>query len=149
MIAREYLGRPDGILFYDPLPNPNEEWQPYDELLEEDARLINENLLRKFPEVLDTIVRKILIAQCSGFPHVRDSAQRLLVGISDNNLKDVIIDSLRCEKTVNEAEICDELKRIYSSKTWKAGKLFSKIFDAMPAIIQKPISAYVNKKLLN
>ncbi|MHC5074604.1 MAG: hypothetical protein ACYTFE_07245, partial [Planctomycetota bacterium] len=64
-IAREYLGRPDGVLFYDPLPNPNEEWQPYDELLEKDARLINEHLLRQSPEALNIIVRKILRAQYS------------------------------------------------------------------------------------
>jgi hypothetical protein len=28
-VAREYLGRPDGRLFYTPLPDPSESWEPY------------------------------------------------------------------------------------------------------------------------
>lgn len=28
-VAREYLGREDGVLFYAPLPEPDEPWQPY------------------------------------------------------------------------------------------------------------------------
>jgi len=31
-VAREYLGREDGRLFYAPLPDPNEPWEPYEGL---------------------------------------------------------------------------------------------------------------------
>lgn len=29
IIAKDYLGREDGILFYEPLPNPDEQWESY------------------------------------------------------------------------------------------------------------------------
>jgi len=35
-IAREYMGREDGRLFYDPLPDPNEPWQPPDPLTQQE-----------------------------------------------------------------------------------------------------------------
>ena len=31
-VAREYLGREDGRLFYAPLPDPDEPWEPYEGL---------------------------------------------------------------------------------------------------------------------
>jgi hypothetical protein len=31
-VAREYLGREDGILFFEPLPDPDEPWKPYEGL---------------------------------------------------------------------------------------------------------------------
>jgi hypothetical protein len=31
-VAREYLGREDGKLFYEPWPDPNEPWEPYEGL---------------------------------------------------------------------------------------------------------------------
>ena len=32
MVARQYLGLEDGILFHEPLPDPDEHWEPYDGL---------------------------------------------------------------------------------------------------------------------
>lgn len=47
-IAREYLGRPDGRLFYDPLPDPHEPWEPIKplapwQIVEETVKALAEN----------------------------------------------------------------------------------------------------------
>jgi hypothetical protein len=46
-IAREYLGREDGRLFYDPLPSLHDDWRPYSGLTRERAEQITAWLLRK------------------------------------------------------------------------------------------------------
>ena len=57
-IARKFMGREDGRIFYDPLPDPNEPWQPYEgltlektipiiiKMINEQHRLIREKELR-------------------------------------------------------------------------------------------------------
>ena len=45
-IAKEYLGRSDGQLFYDPLPGPDEPWKPYPGLSDETFLQIVEFILR-------------------------------------------------------------------------------------------------------
>lgn len=80
-IARDYLERSDGRLFYEPLPDPNEDWQPYDCLLEEDARLINAYLREHHPEAMTTIFGGIDAAEKSDDPSEQEAARRLSPGI--------------------------------------------------------------------
>jgi glycosyltransferase involved in cell wall biosynthesis len=46
-IARDYLGRDDGVLFENPLPDPDEPWEPYPGLLTEAKRDIESFLIGK------------------------------------------------------------------------------------------------------
>ncbi|MFC1797316.1 hypothetical protein ACFL1V_09510 [Pseudomonadota bacterium] len=61
-IAQKYLGRPDGKLFYDPLPDQNESWQQYPGLT-----------LSKCVEIADFLVHEILndaqIEKVKNTPH--------------------------------------------------------------------------------
>jgi hypothetical protein len=47
VIARDYLGRPDGRLFYEPLPDTNEPWKPYPGLSVNQVRQIASYLARE------------------------------------------------------------------------------------------------------
>jgi hypothetical protein len=80
-IARDYLGRKDGQLFHEPLPDINEKWQPYHCLLAEDAGLINAYLAEHWPKVKDVILSGIGTAKKSDDPEVRDAAKQLMPGI--------------------------------------------------------------------
>ena len=80
-IALDYLGRSDGKLFYEPLPDPKQEWQPYDSLREEDARLINTHLKENHPDVITMVAAGVEAARKSNDPEVQEAAQRLMPGI--------------------------------------------------------------------
>jgi hypothetical protein len=81
-IARDYLGREDGNLFYDPLPDPKEAWQPYHELTKEDARSINDFLAAEHPAFLSLIRRGITTACLSGNTEMKAAAALLSPGIA-------------------------------------------------------------------
>lgn len=56
-IAREYLGRKDGILFYEPWPDKDEDWIDYDLKVEEIMTIFMKMLLEKQSKVIRTIKR--------------------------------------------------------------------------------------------
>jgi hypothetical protein len=56
IIAREFLGREDGILFYEPLPDPNEPWEPYKGLPIETVVKAFSYLLYKQQEHIDKFI---------------------------------------------------------------------------------------------
>jgi hypothetical protein len=51
-IARDYLHRPDGTLFHEPLPDADEPWSPYPGLSVERAREITDYLHRRHPSLV-------------------------------------------------------------------------------------------------
>jgi hypothetical protein len=54
-IARTYLGRKDGRLFHDPLPNASDEWRPYPGLSRERAETITASLRQKNATLVDEL----------------------------------------------------------------------------------------------
>ncbi|MHC5075807.1 MAG: hypothetical protein ACYTFM_05205 [Planctomycetota bacterium] len=144
VIAREYLGRKDGKLFYEPLPDLNEEWHPYDELLEEDAKIINEYLAKHHPNVFTIIVRGILLADCSGKKKVREAALRLMPGIASEFIKKALVTNL----DTPDSYIClkkNMLNEIYSSRTWKTGMILNRIYNKIPDKLKPPMMKVTHK----
>ncbi len=142
-IAREYLGCRDGRLFYDPLPDPSEDWQPYDQLLEDDARTINEYLAGHHPEAMEIILRGILaaVSPC-GSNNAREAALRLLPGIEACRIHSVLVNGLTSPGNGQTAWVSrDKVDEIYASRAWKAGMVLNRIYNKMPAIIRKPALA--------
>lgn len=62
LIAREFLGRKDGQLFYAPFPDPNEPWQPYAGLKTEKADEITQFLWERNPELVKRLFQKLSAA---------------------------------------------------------------------------------------
>lgn len=85
-VARDYMGRTDGRLFYDPVPDINRAWQPYGRLNEKDAILINEYLLERHPDVACLIIKGLLGALSSKDQAIREAAGDLLPGILNSPL---------------------------------------------------------------
>ncbi len=137
-IAREFLGRKDGKLFYDSLPDLDEDWQPYDELLEEDARTINGYLAENHPDEFEIIVKGILGAQYMRSEPVRQAALRLLPGIPVSHISTVLTRNLQAganKDIVTMSKI--RLGQIYSSRTWKAGMMLKRIYNKLPSCLQR------------
>ena len=91
-IAREYLGRDDGHLFYDPWPDPDDLWEPPRSITAEDlAPIITEmitnlDLQQRKKEPLGTLLRYLNKAAKKGksiVPH----AIRRAIGIRADRLK--------------------------------------------------------------
>jgi hypothetical protein len=59
MVARQYLGREDGKLFREPLPDPDEHWEAYDGLTVEKIVPVILEILMKQQKSLDRIMRLI------------------------------------------------------------------------------------------
>jgi chaperonin cofactor prefoldin len=156
-IASEYLGRDDGKLFYDPLPNPDEEWQPYEVLREDDAQLIDTFLAQNHPSVFINIVREILSAHYSQKGEVLKAAEQL---IPKNSVDDVFkalsegvkklekrnknaqgrIDALENQIQALQEDMDrqkKELNEIYNSRTWKTGMSLNRLYNKMPGWLQK------------
>jgi hypothetical protein len=76
-IARKYLKRNDGRLFYDPLPAIHEDWKPY-KLQKEDACRINTFLANKWPDLYDVVFHDIIKAQSSNDTRISNAANQLL-----------------------------------------------------------------------
>jgi hypothetical protein len=139
-IACEYLGRKDGKLFYDPLPDPDEDWQPYDELLEEDARIINEYLIVNHLQTMEIIAGGILRAQGAPQIEVKKAALRLLPGIDPEIFSKVLEVGLNSAQEGNLGSQTD-IDGIYDSRTWKTGWVINRIYNKTPALIRKPFLA--------
>jgi hypothetical protein len=59
LIAHKFLGRKDGRLFYDPLPDPNEPWQPYAGLQNEKAETITQFLYDRRPILVESLCQRL------------------------------------------------------------------------------------------
>jgi len=58
-IAERYLGRHDGLLFYDPLPSSDDSWEEYLGLSEEKIREISKFIAGKNPKVIKSLCAAI------------------------------------------------------------------------------------------
>jgi hypothetical protein len=144
-IARGYLGRKDGILFTAPLPNLIDNWQPYSELLEEHAKLINEFIACQYPDVMIMIINGIFGSQLSCSMEVRQAAIKLLPGIPS----ELIYDAIGANLNRNHFSIMtDEISEIYASRTWKVGKVINQLYNKMPTRLKKP-ALFISKKAYN
>ncbi|MBN1883555.1 MAG: hypothetical protein JW885_15415 [Deltaproteobacteria bacterium] len=86
-IAREYLGRADGQLFYDPLPDPDEPWEPYPGLSEEKVveitRFITDHSSHNIPVLKDGIIKGL----SSDDKKVKEAAKILSPALPELNEK--------------------------------------------------------------
>lgn len=89
-IAIEYLGRPDGVLFTEPLPSSGTCWEPYESLTPDDARYINQILFHKYPFVMRHIIGGIRESLSSPDQHVRQAGSCLLPGLTDKDASDPV-----------------------------------------------------------
>lgn len=76
MIARKYLGRGDGRLFYDPIPEDLESWEAR-ELSEEDMMDISQFICKKSPRLMKLIKESIRNASLSDDLHTVKVAKLL------------------------------------------------------------------------
>jgi hypothetical protein len=79
-IAKEYLSRNDGQLFYEPLPDLNEPWKPYPGLSEESIRKIADFVLRNDIQTSIQIKRAVSMGLKSKEAAVKTASNRLLSG---------------------------------------------------------------------
>jgi hypothetical protein len=144
-IAREYLGRADGRMFYDPRPNPDEAWQPYETLLEEDARLINEYLTEHYPEVAEIVTQGILAAASSDHTRRRQAAVRLLPGLSPERIDRSLFSGtdLSDESFDVPGGEDDEFEGADPLRTWKKSRTLRRIYDHAPGFVTRPAMALV------
>ncbi len=59
-VARKYLGREDGRLFYDPIPDIDDPWKPYEGLTNDKINEISGFLKKTYPKVYDILYKKII-----------------------------------------------------------------------------------------
>ena len=81
-IARDYLGRADGQLFYDPLPDPSEPWVPYPGLSPAKAEEIT-SFLRKSNGKLVRMLEKQLSNQPKRNAEFREAEKILRPGVCE------------------------------------------------------------------
>ncbi len=136
-IARDYLGREDGVLFFEPLPQPDDEWQPYNELLTEDVLKINNYLAQHYPEKLDIVVQGILMSLRGG-KKMRGSALKLLPGISPERIDRVLKKMLEMPEKQMARQRQNRANDLYASRTWKAGMAIKHLYDRLPSRLQRP-----------
>lgn len=65
VIAREYMNRPDGRLFYENLPDISEPWQPYPGLSAEAVNEIADHIARRSPALAHRIAEAVTKAKSS------------------------------------------------------------------------------------
>jgi hypothetical protein len=80
-IAREYLNREDGRLFFEPLPDPDEPWVPYPGLSKENAEEIVDFLFDKNPKLTVRLYHSLTEAKPDG-PYLQDAKEILLPPLS-------------------------------------------------------------------
>ena len=137
-IAREYLGRKNGVLFFDPLPKPDDEWQSYNELLKEDSQKINDFLSQHYPNKLDIVMQGILMSLGSG-KKKQESALKLLPGISPEHITRVLKKVLQTPEAQTTLQHQNRANDLYASRTWKAGMAVKYLFELLPSLLQKPV----------
>lgn len=76
-IARNYLGRGNGRLFYDPLPDPDEPWEAYPGLSEQAMQHIFQFIAEQSPSISRKITDAVQKEMQSGDPQVRRTAELL------------------------------------------------------------------------
>ena len=76
-IAMDFLGREDGQLFFEPLPDPNEPWEPYPGLSEEKVIEITSFIAEHSPDVIPVLTNGIFQGLTSDEPNVREAAETL------------------------------------------------------------------------
>ena len=76
-VAREYLGRADGKLFYDPLPDPSAPWKPCQGLSCEDIRRISQLIFEHDHELAGHIGAAIKAGLKTDQRMVRQAAKKL------------------------------------------------------------------------
>ena len=138
-IARQYLKREDGRLFYDPPPDPTEQWRSYPALKPEDARTINHFLAAHYPDQLKILVQAILEMQFSPELESRQAALSLLPGIPPSDVSQVVVNMLLAGDYPRKWQQDHRLHELFASKTWKAGQAVKHIFRLLPAAIRKPL----------
>jgi hypothetical protein len=82
VIAREYMQRKDDSLFYAPLPDLTEDWEPYNKLNKDDALRINKFLGENYPEVVTLINEGILASLSDSDVRCQRAARLLSTGIT-------------------------------------------------------------------
>lgn len=80
-IARDYLGREDGRLFNDPLPDPHADWQPYPGLSNTDIQRIASFISKQNPKIAYRIGRAIRKGLQSNEEDIRNAARTLAGGL--------------------------------------------------------------------
>lgn len=105
-VATEYLGRQDGRLFFEPPPDPDEIWQPYESLTQEDAAFINGILLEKFPSAASLLMKSLLEVLASRDLRRDEEFRNLLPGLVSN--------------PANDSQCAAELKQRLSKMFWQA-----------------------------
>jgi hypothetical protein len=78
VIAREYLGREDGRLFYNPLPDPNEPWQAYPGLAPEKAEAITKFLYERNPDLVQSLYQRLSSAGRETNEYIEEAKDILL-----------------------------------------------------------------------
>jgi hypothetical protein len=77
-IAKKYLNREDGRLFYDPLPDPNERWQTYPGLRTEKADKITHFLYDHQPDLVKSLYQRVSNSQRELNGNVNEAKEILL-----------------------------------------------------------------------
>ena len=84
-IAREYLGREDGRLFYDPPPDPDEPWEPYAGLSEERVVEITRFIAGDSPYIIPVLKDGIIKGLASDDKKVKEAAEVLSPALTQLN----------------------------------------------------------------
>ena len=82
-IAREFLKREDGKLFYDPLPNPKRPWKSYPGLLsKDDVRQISHLIVERDQEFAKRLALAIRTSKRSNDNEIKIAAKKLAAGLN-------------------------------------------------------------------
>jgi len=80
-IANLYLGRKDGKLFFDPLPDPKETWQPYPGLPNDKIESITQYLFNYNPGLVKLLNKKYLSTEYQNNQYFTESFEKLMPAI--------------------------------------------------------------------
>lgn len=136
-IARNYCGRKEDTIFFDPLPNPDDEWQAYNELLAEDTEKINNYLAQHYPDKLDMVTQGILMTLGSGEKAHRRAVLKLLPGISSERICRALKKTLEMPSEKADA-VQNNFKDLYESRIWKSGMVIKRLYGYLPPKLQEP-----------
>jgi len=144
-IARRYLKRKNGRLFYDDSPDLSKEWHSYDELKQGDAQITNEFLGSHYPDQLAIIVKGILHAQFCQERESRLAAYKLLPGIPPACISQVLTAMLETPNHTQRILPDDQLGTIYASPIWKAGRVVNHVLQRLPKVLKKTALKIINR----
>ena len=127
-IARGYLGRADGRLFYDSPPDPDQAWEPYPGLSADDIQRIAGFIVERDARTAHQIGLAIRQGLKSNDDDVETAAKTLVSGL------DILMSK--------RAALRDYVS-YYCLARCRSG--MKHIYYKMPAIVQKPIAAIARK----